>query len=117
MQEFRIATNVQLPDDEFDRAAAVIECGKLKAAIIKLAAEYKLVAAVTHDTVTPRASTGKAIPAVPPSQNLSALNPEVGNAVGPLPNLNETEGKNRAPGLAPAEPIAGAAPRHPKAAA
>lgn len=95
MQEFRVATNVKLPDDEFERAAAVIECGKLKAAIIKLAAEYKLVAAVTHETVTPRTSTPKIVPGAPSQSSVVHTDPAPGAGLSPHPT----------------EPIAGTAPR------
>jgi hypothetical protein len=53
-KEFRLSTTVTLPEDEFEQAATLIQCGKLKAAVMKLTEEHKLVAVVSHETVTPR---------------------------------------------------------------
>ena len=67
MQEFRLATVIKLPDDEFDRAKAVVQCGEFKGAVAKLLTEHKLTGTVTHEIVTPRGAKEPASPAAPPA--------------------------------------------------
>lgn len=64
MQEFRLSAVTTLPDDEFERAAAIIACGQFKAGVMKLAEDHKLVAVVSHETVTPRERKAAAVPEV-----------------------------------------------------
>ena len=80
-QEFRLSAVTTLPEDEFERAAAVLACGKFKAGVLKLAEEHKLVAVVSHETVTPRERKAAAsTPEVPPVADPAVL-ADVGAAV------------------------------------
>jgi hypothetical protein len=66
MQEFRLSTAIKLPEDEFERAAHVILCGKLKAGVVKLMEELKIAGNVGHEIVTPRGpNAAKLVPAAP----------------------------------------------------
>jgi hypothetical protein len=80
-KEFRLSTTVTLPEDEFEQAATLIQCGKLKAAVMKLTEEHKLVAVVSHETVTPRERKAAAVPEV-----AAELAPE---AASKMPDLSE----------------------------
>jgi len=89
-REFRLTVTIPLASDEFEQAAGVISCGKLKASVVKAMEEHHLTGVIGHELVTPRTSTPKpAIPAAPPSQN--------------------------APHEAVPSPLAGTAPRHSRA--
>ena len=46
--------NIKLPEDDFERAAALVQSGKLKGAIAKALQEHELTGSVTHEIVTPR---------------------------------------------------------------
>ncbi len=68
-REFRLTVTIPLASDEFEQAAGVISCGKLKASVVKAMEEHHLTGVIGHELVTPRTSTSKTIPAAPPSQN------------------------------------------------
>jgi hypothetical protein len=94
-REFRIAVNVTLPADEMEEAEAKLQAFKVKAAIQKLVGEYKLIATVEHETVTPRTSTPKIVPGAPSQSSVVHTDPA------PVTGLSSH----------PTEPIAGTAPR------
>src|SRR5271156_3567585 len=99
-KEFRLSVTTKLPEDEFEQAAAVTACGKVKAEVIKLMEMHKITGTVGHEIVTPRGpNVPKASPAPPPPGALTSGDP------GPVTGLSG----HISP---PVEPIAGTAPRH-----
>jgi hypothetical protein len=106
-QEFRLSTAIKLPDDEFERAATMTECGRFKAALVELAATHKLTATVTHETVTLRGpkAAAAAAPAIPvPAVDAAAVDAatlaEIGTAV-------ETAAQEPPKAPAPVAPLLG----------
>jgi|ERR1700721_1697982 len=107
-KEFRLSTTVTLPEDEFEQAATLIQCGKLKAAVMKLTEDHQLVAVVSHETVTPRerkAAAASEVAAEPAAEaaskmpDLSAPNTESASAPEPTP-LHVRRGQHNAPSAA-----------------
>lgn len=64
-REFRLTVTIPLASDEFEQAAGVISCGKLKASVVKAMEEHHLTGVIGHELVTPRTSTPKIVPGAP----------------------------------------------------
>ena len=52
-REFRLTVTIPLASDEFEQAAGVISCGKLKASVVKAMEEHHLTGVIGHELVTP----------------------------------------------------------------